>query len=94
MLKKCAFYGSEGAGTGKIIFNRAQTKSQNRPTHLIHFPKFNAAALSSALIALPNVPLRRFRSERCSLFMCPMMGSMAALRLINFHKLLEIDARL
>ena len=94
MLKKCAFYGGEGAGTGKIIFNRAQKKSQNRPTHWIHFPKFIAAALSSALIAFPNVPLRRFSSKRCSLFMCPMVGSIAALRLINFHKLLEIDARL
>ncbi len=77
MLKECAFYGSEGAGTGKIMVNSAEKKRQNGPTHVIHFPKFIAAALSSALIALPNVPLRRFRSKRSSLFMCPMMGPIA-----------------
>jgi hypothetical protein len=61
----------------KSFLTGRKKTAKTAPTHLIHFPKFIAAALRSALIALPNVPLRRFRSKRCSLFTCPMMGSIA-----------------
>ncbi len=45
------------------------------------FPRLIPATLGRALTTLHGVPLRRFRSRRCSLFRCPTVGPVAGLRL-------------
>jgi hypothetical protein len=52
----------------------------DRPGHLL-----TPEASDSPLLFLG---LRRFRSKRCSLFVCPMIGTIASLRLINRHSIL------
>ena len=60
---------------------------------LSNFWKFIAAAERMALIASPATPFNRLRSNRCSFFRCPMLGSTAALRFILFQSVFGVRPR-
>ena len=49
-----------------------------------------AAAAMMALISFPAVPFRRLRSNLCSFFRCPMLGSTAARRFIHRHRACDV----